>query len=56
MRIVPTERDRYNVAKHCWDAVKGLTGTRKYRKLLATQLELHWWKQWRAEQQAKEDS
>ena len=49
MKIVVTERDRYNVQKFCWEQVKRLPISRRDRKLLAAQLELDWWRRWRTE-------
>ena len=54
MKKLVTERDRYLVAKMCWDRVKRLRLGKAERKLLATQLEWDYWDNWR-KQQAKED-
>lgn len=53
MKILVTERDRYQVQKLCWDTVRYLPIPRKDRKLLAVELELNYWQRWRAEH--KED-
>lgn len=54
MRVVITEKDRQDVARFCWNQCRNLPLSRGDRKLVATQLELNWWRKWR-EQQAKSE-